>query len=57
MGVENIWLFDPVRPRAWTADSDGIHPLTTPAFTVSGSPARVALADLYAELDDLAAGR
>jgi Uma2 family endonuclease len=56
MGVENIWLFDPVRRRAWTADANGIHPLTAPEFSVAGSAARIALAELYAELDDLAAG-
>ena len=56
-GVENIWLIDPVRRRAWTADGDGIHSLTADAFTVPGTPVHIALADLYQELDDIAAGR
>jgi Uma2 family endonuclease len=57
MGVQNIWLFDPIRRRAWTADSSGIHPLLGAEFSVPGTPIRIPLADLYAELDDLAAGR
>ena len=57
MGVENIWLFDPVRRRAWTADANGIHPLHAQEFSVTNTPVRIPLADLYAELDDLAAGR
>ena len=57
LGVKNIWLFDPVRRRAWTADSQGIHPLTKPEFSVPDTLVRIPLADLYTELDDLAAGR
>ena len=55
--MPNIWLIDPVRRRAWTADLDGLHPLTAEAFTISGTPVHIALADLYRELDDIAAGR
>ena len=57
MGVGNIWLFDPIRRRAWTADAQGIHPLHAQEFTIHNTPVCVPLADLYAELDDLAAGR
>jgi Uma2 family endonuclease len=56
MGVENIWLLDPVRRHAWFATANGLH---KPAneFAVPGTPIRIPLADIYAELDDLAAGR
>jgi Uma2 family endonuclease len=57
MGVENIWILDPLRRRAWSADASGIHKLAGDAFTVPGTPVRIPLSDLYAELDDLAAGR
>jgi Uma2 family endonuclease len=57
MGVENIWILDPVRRHAWFANAAGIHKLTADAFSVPGTPISIPLADLYRELDDLAAGR
>ena len=57
MGVENIWILDPVRRKAWFANADGIHKLEADAFTVPGTPIRIPLAELNHELDDLAAGR
>ncbi len=57
LGVPNIWLIDPARRLAWTADASGQHPLTTQAFTIPSTPIRIDLADLWAELDDIAAGR
>jgi len=61
MGVENIWLVDPIRRRTWTvdgtADAIGFQDLDTFEFAISGTPIRIPLADIYQELDDLAAGR
>ncbi len=57
MGVENIWIIDPNLRKAWTASPSGIAPLTADVFTVPGTPIRIPLADIYAELDDMAAGR
>ncbi len=57
LGVPNIWLIDPVRRWAWTADQDGIHLLASDAFAIAGTPVHIPLADLYRELDDIAAGR
>jgi Uma2 family endonuclease len=54
MGVVTIWLIDPFLRRTWTADADGIHPLHADAFTVPGSPVRMPVAELWAELDGLA---
>ena len=56
-GVANIWLIDPVSRRAWTADADGIHALDGDAFTIPETPVHIPLADIYQELDDIAAGR
>ena len=57
LGVPNIWLIDPIRRRAWTADANGLHVLTGEAFTIPGTPVAIPLADLDRELDDIAAGR
>ena len=56
MGVQHIWLVDPVARRFWTVDADGIHPLKADAYNIPGTPVRIPLADIHAELDDLAAG-
>jgi len=50
-GVENIWIFDPQSRRAWTADNSGLHLVLSPELTVSGTPIRIDLQQLFAELD------
>lgn len=50
-GVENIWVFDPETRRAWTAGRFGLHPVESGELTVEGSPIRVVLSELFAELD------
>ena len=56
-GVPNIWLIDPVRRLAWTADATALHPLpASGVFTIENTPVRIAIADLYARLDKLEAG-
>lgn len=61
MGVENIWLLDPIDRKAWTVEGIAgrfsFENLSSAAFAVSGTPIRIPLADIYQELDDLAAGR
>ena len=56
MGVDDIWILDPVRKLAWTADHDGIHPVRGETFQLIGTPAAISLGALYAELDDIEAG-
>ncbi len=56
MGVEHIWLIDPVERRFWTVDADGFHPLKADAFTIPDTLVRLPLAEIHAELDDIAAG-
>ena len=53
MGVENIWLIDPISRNAWVATPDGTHKPTNAEFTVPGTPIRIALAEVFAELDDM----
>jgi len=50
-GVENIWIFDPETRRAWTADRFGLHLAQNNELTVPGTPIRVVLSELFAELD------
>jgi hypothetical protein len=57
MGIENIWIFDPVRRYAWTVVAGSVKRLAENAFAVQGTPVRVPLAEINAELDEIAAGR
>jgi Uma2 family endonuclease len=50
-GVENIWIFDPERRAAWTATSTGLHLAQNGELTVPGTPIRVVLGEIFAELD------
>ena len=50
-GIENIWIIDPEARRAWTADRFGLHPVESGELTVLGTPIRVMLSELFAELD------
>jgi len=53
MGVENIWLIDPISRHAWIATPDGSHTRVHEAFVVPGTATHVSLAELFAELDDM----
>ena len=57
MGVEHVWLIDPIRRRIWVTESKTQCELEADALTVPGTPIRIAVADIFAELDDLEAGR
>ena len=50
-GVEHIWVFDPERRVAWRVDGDGLHRVTADALCVPGTPIRVVLGQVFAELD------
>ena len=50
-GVENIWILNPERRTAWTADRFGLHVPQNGELTVPGTPIRIVLADLFAQLD------
>jgi Uma2 family endonuclease len=50
-GITNVWIFDPETRRVWTADAGGLHLVQSGELTVSGTPIRVVLSELFAELD------
>lgn len=50
-GVEHIWILDPAKRVAYTASSTGLLPVRTEELTVPGTPIRVVLSELFAELD------
>jgi Uma2 family endonuclease len=51
MGVENIWLIDPLRRAAWTFDAAGLHEADPASLTVAGTPICVDLTEAFAALD------
>ncbi len=55
MGVENIWIVDPKRREAWVGTRDGFKPPLEALFSIERTP--IAIADIFAELDDVEAGR
>jgi Uma2 family endonuclease len=56
MGVEHLWLIDPITRHAWTISNDGSQQRVHEVFTVEGTPIRVDLAEVFAELDDMQSG-
>jgi Uma2 family endonuclease len=50
-GVEHIWIVDPERRAAWTATRAGLHLAQNGELTVPGTPIRVVLSEVFAELD------
>jgi Uma2 family endonuclease len=50
-GIENIWIIDPERRTAQRATRTGLHLAITGELTVPGTPIRVVVNDLFAELD------
>lgn len=50
-GIEHIWIFDPERRKAWTATASGLLLAQGPELTIPGTPIRVVLSELFAELD------
>ena len=57
MGVQHVWVIDPVRRLVWLGTEAGLQPHKEPVLAVAGTPIRIALADIYTELDEMAAGR
>lgn len=53
MGVEHMWLLDPLSRQAWTISADGSQQRVMDALTVPGTPIRIDLAEVFAELDDM----
>jgi len=53
-GVENIWIIDPARRVAYRYAGNSLEQIQTGELIVPGTPIRVALNELFAELDDRA---
>ena len=53
MGLEHIWLIDPINRNAWVATPDGSQTHVEAEFTVPGTPIRIVLSEVFAELDDM----
>lgn len=55
MGVRALWVVDPVRRRAYFAESSGTMEPVWAELVVPGTAIRVPLADIFAELDRIGA--
>jgi Uma2 family endonuclease len=51
MGVQNLWLIDPVRRAAFTFDADGLHEADPTNLTVPNTPIKLDLTEAFAALD------
>jgi Uma2 family endonuclease len=50
-GVENIWVIDPEARVVYRGTEKGLEPVTEVELTVPGTPIRVVLGEMFAELD------
>ncbi len=50
-GIDNIWVIDPEPRVAYRYTSAGLEEVQTGELTVPGTPIRVVLSELFAELD------
>ncbi len=51
MGVENIWLIDPIYRAAFTYNATGLHEADPTQLTVPNTPIHVDLTETFASLD------
>jgi Uma2 family endonuclease len=51
MGVAAIWLFDPVKRQAFVCTREGFLPPEGEVLAIPGTPIRIPLKDLFADLD------
>ena len=53
MGVPHVWIIDPISREIWTVTgAGGPVPLNTGDLLLPGTPVRIAIADIFAELDE-----
>jgi len=50
-GIPNIWIVDPETRTAWYLTVEGLIPAESGELTVPGTPIRVVLDEVFAELD------
>jgi hypothetical protein len=53
MGVENIWIVNPISRTAWIAQADGTWQSANSEFAVPGTPIYITLAEVFATFDDM----
>lgn len=51
MGVENVWLIDPIYRSAWTFDAAGLHEADPANLKVKDTPIHLDLTEAFAALD------
>ena len=51
MGVENIWLVDPIYRSVWTFDTTGLHEADPANLKVKDTPIHLDLGEAFAALD------
>lgn len=56
MGVEHVWVFEPVEQKAYRALASG-YELVTGTLTIPDTPVSIDLVAVFQELEDLLAGR
>jgi Uma2 family endonuclease len=57
MGVQQIWVLDPVRREAFIPDSNGALQPAPDTLNVAGTSIQLSWTEILREYDDLAAGR
>lgn len=50
MGVEHVWVFDPLTHDAWIAQSDGTQQHVADALVIPGTPIRIDLPEVWAAM-------
>ncbi len=50
-GVDNIWVIDPNERIAYSQSESGLEEVKSGELTVAGTPIRVVLSEMFAELD------
>jgi len=53
MGVEHVWVVDPVGRHAYVASERGFEQPASGEFSVPGTAIRIVLAEVFAELDEM----
>ena len=52
-GIPNIWVIDPQTRQAWYDSADGLNAVTSGELNIPGTPIRIVLSELFAELDSI----
>ena len=50
-GIEHVWVIDPNARVGYRGTADGLELVRSGELTISETPIRIVLADLFAELD------